>query len=69
MDGLDQTVGQGLGNISAALGDLGVGLLRFFVGAGVSVDVGLHQFFPWFIPTWLVGVVLLGIVGLFVFKR
>jgi hypothetical protein len=69
MDGLDQTVGQGLSNISAALGDMGGSMVRFIADAFGNVDVGLHHFFPWFIPTWLVGMVLIGMVGLFVFKR
>jgi len=69
MDGLGQTVGRGLGNISAALGDLGTGMLGFFASAFGSIDVGIHHFFPWFIPTWLVGLVILFIGGLFVLRR
>jgi hypothetical protein len=69
MDGLDQTVGQGLGNIAAALGDLGGGMVRLFVGAGISVDVGLHHFIPWYIPTWLLAGVAVTIVALFLARR
>ena len=69
MDGLGPAVGRGLGTLSAALGDMGGSMVRFVADAFASVDVSLHHFFPWFIPTWLVGMVLLAIGGLFVFKR
>lgn len=69
MGGLDQTVSRGLSNLSAALGDMGGSLVRFIADAFASVDIGLHHFFPWFIPTWLVGLVALSIVGLFVLRR
>jgi hypothetical protein len=69
MDGLGQAVGRGLGNISAALGDMGGSMIRFIADAFASVDVNVHHFFPWYIPTWLLGLVLVFIVGLFVFRR
>jgi hypothetical protein len=69
MDGLGAAVGRGLGNISAALGDIGGSMVRFLADAFGSVDAGLHQFFPWFIPTWLVGLVVVLIGALFVLRR
>jgi hypothetical protein len=69
MDGLGQAVGRGLGNISTALGDMGGSMVRFIADAFASVDVSLHHFFPWFIPTWLVAAVLVFIVALFALRR
>jgi hypothetical protein len=69
MDGLGAAVGRGLDNISSAVGDLGGSMVRFLADAFASVDVGLHHFFPWFIPTWLVGLVLVSIGALFVLRR
>ena len=69
MDQLGRAVGQGLGSLASGLGDVGGSVGRLLGDALGSVDVGIHQFFPWFIPTWLILGAFVGIVALFVFRR
>lgn len=69
MGGIGDAVSRGLQNIASAVGDIGGSFVRFLGDALGSGDVAIHQFVPWFIPTWLLAGVLIFIVGLFVFRR
>ena len=69
MDGIGDAVGRGLHNISAAAGDIGGSFVGFLGDAVGSTDFAIHQFVPWFIPTWLLAGVVVFIGGVFVFRR